>query len=98
MKNEEVIISVNVMEGDPVVTVSDFTGLKVTKDKNPATNMVHIVIPAEEIKKNLPTGLGRAYLDSFALSHTFRSLQVHIKSKNEKIATSYTITYSSGER
>ena len=88
----------NVLEGDPVVTVSDFTGLSVTKEKNPSTNLVHIVIPAQEIKKNQPVGLGRSYLDSFSLSHTFRSLQIKIKSKNPKIATSYTITFSSGER
>lgn len=40
--------------------------------------------------------MGGVNYDAFAYSSTFRYLVVEIKSKDPKLATAYTITYSSG--
>lgn len=98
VKNEEVIISMNVLEGDPIVRVSDTNSYSVEKEKDPNTNMIHVIVPAIEKKaEGNPLALGGSYYDSYALSSTFRYFVVTVKSKNEKLACSYTISYSSGE-
>lgn len=67
---------------------------------------MHFVVPAQG-KKSLPnsnnkeTGLqllGTPWMTSFGLSETFSSLHLTIKALNNKGATAYTVTYSSGER
>ena len=58
--------------------------------------MIHIVIPPVNKQKNDPLSLGGAYFGSFSLSSTFRYLQVSVKSKDPKLPTAYTITFSSG--
>lgn len=83
VKNEEVIISMNVLEGDPVLHVSDTNAYSVEKEKDPNTNMIHIIIPAIEKKNDgAPLALGGSYYDSYSLSSTFRYFTVTVKSKN----------------
>lgn len=48
--------------------------------------------------ENTVTALGGINYDAFTYSYTFRYFHVEIKSKNPKLSTAYTISYSSGER
>lgn len=102
MSKEETIISIEVSEGDPVVSVTDYQKLSITKEKDPKTNNIHIVIPPIEEKKSDSdfgmTTLGGIFYDAFKYSNTFRYLVVSVKSKNSQAPAAYTITYSSGER
>lgn len=62
---------------------------------------MHIVVPAQGkqavngVSNNLGV-LGTPWMTSFGLSETFSSLHLTIKALNNKGATAYTITYSSG--
>lgn len=44
VRNEEMIINVHVLSGDPVVTVIE-RDFNTTKEKDPKTNLVHVVVP-----------------------------------------------------
>lgn len=57
-----------------------------------------IVLPPKKTAENTITPLGGVLYDAYAYSSTFRYLIVEVKSKNPKLSTAYTITYSSGER
>ena len=50
-RNEEIIINVHVISGDPVVKVLE-KDFNVTKEKDPKTNLIHIVVPAREITQS----------------------------------------------
>jgi hypothetical protein len=85
-----------VTEGDPIVSVTNYGDLNITKRKSNQNNNILIVIPPEKTKDTLATALGGVSYNSFAYSNTFRYLAVSIKSSDPKKATAYTISYSSG--
>ena len=76
MQKEETVISIEVSEGDPVVKVSDYGTLNITKTKDPKTNNIHITIPpADNIEKSTAmTPIGGIFYDSFRYSSTFKFL------------------------
>jgi len=78
------------------VTVTDYSDLRITKSKDPKTKNIMIVIPPKKSTDTTLTALGGVSYDSYAYSNTFRYLHVEIKSKDPKLSTAYTITYSSG--
>lgn len=80
------------------MTVKDFGDLEITKEKDPKTNNILIVIPPKKTEATTATPLGGIFYDAFSYSSSFRYFVVEVKSKNPKLSTSYTITYSSGER
>lgn len=86
------------MEGEPVVTVKDYGELEIVKEKDPKSNHISIVIPPVKSAETLASTLGGVKYDAFSYSSTFRYLVVEVKSKNPKLSTAYTISYSSGER
>lgn len=48
VQKEETIISIEVTEGEPVVSVVDYGDLHITKEKDPKTNNILIVIPPKK--------------------------------------------------
>lgn len=86
--------------------MTDFNKISIKKSNDKNSKLIHIIIPVqdhqqdqEEIKaiSNI-AGLGQGWMTAFGLSQTFSYLHLTIKAKDGKGATSYTITYSSGER
>lgn len=98
VQSEETIINIAVLEGEPIVNVTNYGALQIVKQKDPKTGNIHIVIPPEKTKQNTVTALGGVMYDSFTYSNTFRYLVMTIKSKDPKKSTSYTVSFSSGER
>lgn len=82
-----------------MVIIEDYGKLKIQKEKDPATDNIHIVIPPIEdlTNKNSPIPMyGGANYYAFGHSKTFRYMAIRIKSKDPKLSCAYTISYSSG--
>jgi hypothetical protein len=63
---------VEVTEGEPIITISDYNDLHITKEKDAKTNNILIVIPPKKTVDTTITPLGGVSYDAYAYSNTFR--------------------------
>lgn len=95
IKNEEIILNIQITHGDISVNILDFNGVNLTKTNVKGSSNIHITIPPKEAQKQ-ERKMGTTFLGFYDYS-TFNSLHMTIKSQNESANALYTITYSSGE-